>query len=70
MFSLIANTLGKIVGETSTQIGKAYDDVCDIPSAFGKGYDEEIFEASTEASTNTDTIIPTIPTTIGVDTAA
>ena len=55
MFSTIAKYTGKLIGETIHQTGElvtgtgnvlseTFDDICDMPSAFSKGYEEEIFE--------------------------
>lgn len=40
-----SEALGKVVGETAHQIGETYEAIKDIPDAFEKGYDEEIFKA-------------------------
>lgn len=59
MFSYIAELTGKIIGETAHQtkelavgtsniLSDTFDDVCNMPSAFSKGYDEELFESTPE----------------------
>lgn len=48
MFSTLFEYTGKLVGEIVHQTGKAVNDITDIPAAFAKGYEEEMFTASTE----------------------
>ena len=46
MFSTLFEYTGKLVGELAHQTGKAVDDIIDIPSAFAKGYNDELFTAT------------------------
>lgn len=47
----IAEFAGKIVGETTHQIGETLTAISEIPDAFSKGYDEELFKANPKDST-------------------
>lgn len=62
MFSTIAKYTGQLVGETIHQtselvtgtgnlVSETFEDICEIPSAFVKGYEEEIFESKPKQPT-------------------
>jgi hypothetical protein len=63
MISWLAETLGQVVGETVHQTGKAIngtvdlvkeaaEDISNIPEAFAKGYDEELFNSKPDEHEN------------------
>ena len=50
----IAEFTGKIVGETTHQIGETLTAISEIPEAFSKGYDEELFNSKDSNEVNPD----------------
>lgn len=62
IIKFVAETTGQILGETAHQIGAIGTAITEIPDAFSKGYDKELFQTKPEASneTQTDSDTPTI----------
>ena len=59
IIKFVAETTGQIVGETVHQVGEMVSAITEIPDAFIKGYEDELFKETKDAtetpSTPTDT---------------
>lgn len=51
IIKFVAETTGQIIGEVAHQIGETLTAITEIPDAFSKGYDEELFKANPKDST-------------------
>ena len=48
----MAETTGQIVGETVHQIGEVATSLSEIPEAFSRGYEKELFDKSDKPNEN------------------
>jgi len=45
LIKFVAETTGQIVGEAAHQVSETTKAISEIPEAFSKGYDEELFKS-------------------------
>ena len=48
IIKFVAETTGQIIGEVAHQVGEIGTAITEIPDAFSKGYEEEMFKAKPE----------------------
>lgn len=53
IIKFVAETTGQIIGEVAHQVGEIGTAITEIPDAFSKGYDEELFKTNTKDTTET-----------------
>ena len=58
IIKFVAETTGQIIGEVAHQVGEIGTAIAEIPEAFTKGYDDELFKANPKDITKT----PSAPT--------
>ena len=46
IIKFVAETTGQIIGEVAHQVGEIGTAITEIPDAFSKGYDEELFKTN------------------------
>ena len=61
IIKFVAETTGQIIGEVAHQVGEIGAAIGEIPEAFTKGYDDELFKANPKDTTKTPST-PTPPT--------
>ena len=63
IIKFVAETTGQIIGEVAHQVGEIGTAITEIPHAFSKGYEEEIFKAKpkTPSETPTESVKDTTP---------
>ena len=55
IIKFVAETTGQIIGEVAHQVGEIGTAITEIPDAFSKGYDEELFKTNPKDTTETPT---------------
>ena len=58
IIKFVAETTGQIIGEVAHQVGEIGTAIAEIPEAFTKGYDDELFKAKPKDTTETPTDTP------------
>ena len=51
IIKFVAETTGQIIGEVAHQVGEIGTAIAEIPEAFTKGYDDELFKANPKDTT-------------------
>lgn len=54
IIKFVAETTGQIIGEVAHQVGEIGTAITEIPDAFSKGYDEELFKTNKDTETKTE----------------
>ena len=54
IIKFVAETTGQIIGEVAHQVGEIGTAITEIPDAFSKGYDEELFKTNKGTETPID----------------
>ena len=60
IIKFVAETTGQIIGEVAHQVGEIGTAITEIPEAFSKGYEDELFKATKDATETP--LAPTPPT--------
>ena len=60
IIKFVAETTGQIIGEVAHQVGEIGTAITEIPDAFSKGYEDELFKATKDATETP--LAPTQPT--------
>ena len=59
IIKFVAETTGQIIGEVAHQVGEIGTAISEIPDAFTKGYEDELFKANPKDTTKTPSTPPT-----------
>ena len=65
IIKFVAETTGQIIGEVAHQVGEIGTAITEIPDAFSKGYEDELFK-TTKDTTETP-LAPTPPTDVSAE---
>lgn len=53
IIKFVAETAGQIIGEVAHQVGEIGTAITEIPDAFSKGYEDELFKTNPKDTTET-----------------
>ena len=59
IIKFVAETTGQIIGEVAHQVGEIGTAITEIPDAFSKGYEDELFKTNPKDTTETPSTPPT-----------